>query len=155
MAFQSDRSNPLPLFQQHFLLFHCLYRLQQELYAQQSAQLQISPLQIILLPYYSNETGALAEADPVRSYYLDLSQLARTGAEDVDALLAEFWVRLSRHSRRNEALRILGLSDPVDDTTIRRRYRELVMAHHPDRGGDKDRLQLINAALADLLPRKL
>ncbi len=116
--------------------------------------MQISTLLICLHPYHPGEAGQLAETDPLRSYYLDLKHLQETGAADVESMLAAFWTRLSRDNRREEALAILGLTDPVADAAIRRRYRELVMTHHPDRGGDKDRLQLINAALADLLPRK-
>jgi DnaJ-domain-containing protein 1 len=39
-----------------------------------------------------------------------------------------------RNSRRRAALAELGLQDPVDDATIKRRYRRLAMRHHPDQG---------------------
>jgi len=97
-------------------------------------------------------TAQLALPDPLCSYYLDLNQLHATGAEEVATLLNAFWVNMGRADRRGHALQILGLSDPVDVTTIRRRYRELVMTHHPDRGGETARLQLLNAAVANLLP---
>ena len=72
-------------------------------------------------------------------------------APAVDALLAAFWVRFQRRDQRAAALMELGLSDPVDDATIKRTYRQLVMRHHPDRGGETERLQVINAALRALL----
>jgi DnaJ-class molecular chaperone len=80
--------------------------------------------------------------------------LQQTGKAEVDALLKDFWAMLSRHDQRSEALQLLGLSDPVSNGAIRRRYRELVMRHHPDRGGDTQHQQLLNAAIATLLPGK-
>ena len=150
--FQTDRSVPLALFRQHFILFHALYRLQAELLSRQQATLQISPQRIALSAYLNRDTGDLTQADPLRSYYMDLTQLQSTGTEEVESLLDAFWENLGRSSQRQEALRILGLSEPVDAAGVRRRYRELVMRHHPDRGGDTAGLQLINAALAVLLP---
>jgi DnaJ-domain-containing protein 1 len=131
-----------------------LYLLRQELLDRQQAELHISPLQIILRPYRASMTAQLALPDPLCSYYLDLNQLHATGAEEVATLLNAFWVNMGRADRRGHALQILGLSDPVDVTTIRRRYRELVMTHHPDRGGETARIQLLNAAVANLLPSR-
>jgi hypothetical protein len=144
----------LALFQRHFLLYHCLYRLQQALWESASGHLQISALAIRLSPYQTQPSTQLAEPDPLRTYYLDLSQLDKTLQSEVDEMLASFWQRLARRDTRAEALTILGLSDPIDDKTIQQRYRQLVMSHHPDRGGDTATLQLLNAAMADLIPRR-
>lgn len=146
--------DPLGLFQRHFLLFHCLYRLQQDLRAHELGQLLISALTIRVEPYLSGQPEQLEPADPLRSYYLDLSHLEMTGAVEVDEMLANFWRRLARHDHRSEALAILGLSDPVANPEIKQRYRELVMTHHPDRGGDTARIQILNAAMAELFPKK-
>ncbi|VAW86545.1 hypothetical protein MNBD_GAMMA18-476, partial [hydrothermal vent metagenome] len=48
------------------------------------------------------------------------------------------------------ALSQLGLKAPVTDEQIRRRYKELVMQHHPDRGGNEQQLQALNQAMAVL-----
>jgi DnaJ-domain-containing protein 1 len=52
------------------------------------------------------------------------------------------------------ALRLLGLTPPVDYAAIRARYIELVKENHPDlHGGDKaaeERLKAINQALQTL-----
>ena len=66
-------------------------------------------------------------------------------------MLASFWNKINRYDNRDAALAELGLKDPVDDKTIKQEYRKLVMQHHPDRGGDKDKLQKINDALTSLL----
>ena len=149
----------LGLFRRHFLLFHCLYRLEQTYRANRSGVLSISALEIRRLPYPSEgkeqnqPPTSITAADPVRDYYLDISQLQSTGKDEVDDLLGRFWLALARHDARDDALALLGLSDPVDDDTIRKHYRQQVMQHHPDRGGDTTRLQQLNAAIADLLPK--
>jgi len=151
-------SQDLSLFQRHFLLFHCLYLLEQQYRAKQSGILVISALEIRLHPYREeNETNqadaALITPDPVRDYYLDITQLQATSEHDLDEMLGRFWLALARHETRDETLALLGLSDPVDDVTIRKKYRELVMQHHPDRGGDTDTIQQLNAAISTLLPK--
>jgi len=153
----------LGLFRRHFLLFHCLYRLEQTYRLNRRGRLTISALEIRLLPYrekagtQSQESAPpatqITTADPVREYYLDISQLQGTGKDEVDELLGKFWLALARHDARDEALALLGLSDPVDDDTIRKRYRQQVMQHHPDRGGDTVKVQQLNAAISDLLPK--
>jgi len=142
--------DPHDLFCAHFLLFHVLYQLRDRAWQAREAHLEISPLSIRWLPYQDGE-GALGSPDPLREYYLDISNLEGTSARDVDELLASFWVRLQNQDQRAGALSELGLSDPVDDATIKNTYRKLAMQHHPDRGGDTERLQAINAAVSVLL----
>jgi hypothetical protein len=140
----------LALFNVHFLLFHTLYRLRGELWTERSGHLEISPLRIVLRPYAPGAEGRLAEADPLCDYYLDLDNLRQTSRGEVDSMLDRFWSKLLARDQRREALQVLELDDPVDYATIKRRYRRLVMDHHPDRGGDKQRLQAINTAMAIL-----
>lgn len=140
------------LYRAHFLLFHALYRLQGELLQTHSGQLEINPLKIVVRAYEPGTAG-LAERDPLRDYYLDLDNMARTTADDVDAMLENFWIRYLKPDERREALKELGLRDPVDSAIIRKRYRELAMRHHPDRGGDAERLQAIHEAMRILAPK--
>jgi DnaJ-domain-containing protein 1 len=135
----------LGLFQSHFLLFHALYRLRERLLREQSGVLQISPLCIRIAPYREGEAG-LCQGDPLRDYYLDLSQLVQTGEEEVEAMLKGFWGRMGAADERLQALAVLGLEEPVDLATIKSRYRRLVMHHHPDRGGEAQRMQALNEA---------
>jgi len=147
-AFGPDAyTDELSLFQCHFILFHHLYRLRDELWNERQGDLAIHCLKIALHPY-PNGTGHLpATPDPLRAYYSDLTHLEKTGKQGVLELLDIFWLRYTRHDRRAEALAELGLTDPVDDPEIKRRYRELAMEHHPDRGGEMEKLQAINAAM--------
>jgi hypothetical protein len=142
-------SNPLVLFRTHFLLFNALYRLRDQLWATQSGSLQISALHIQLLPYQPG-SHELTEHDPLRDYYLDLSQLEQTSAQDVTRLLKSFWTRLHSGDDKQAALELFELADhsaTLDLATIKHRYRQLVSQHHPDRGGSTERLQSINKAM--------
>lgn len=140
----------LGLFQSHFLLFHVLYRLRDRLHGEQSAQLHISPLNIRLRPYRQCGEG-LEVNDPLREYYLDLGQLDQTGREDVEAMLAGFWQKAAIGvDAKQEALATLELKEPVTLGEVKAQYRRLVMAHHPDRGGEAERMHDLNDALATL-----
>lgn len=138
---------PLSLFQTHFLLFRCLYRLRERL-AGEGAWLRIHCLDIGIEPArgHLGPGGLLAPRDPLRDYYLDLTRLDTMDAAAVEALLGEFWIRLGRDEQREQALAVLELEDPVDVGMIRRQYRRMAQRHHPDRGGDTATLQRINAA---------
>ena len=52
--------------------------------------------------------------------------------------------------QRREALRLLGLQDPVEQSEIVSAYRRLAQQHHPDLGGDPDVFRSLTAA-RDLL----
>ncbi len=140
------------LFCAHFRLFNALYCLRDKLWAAQSGQLEISPLRIILRDYDPLLGGAhpLGEVDALRDYYLDNTHLEQTTAEELEQMLDKFWSRLNGSEKRRQALAVLGLADPIDAMAIKQHYRRLAMEHHPDRGGDTARLQLINAAMAVL-----
>jgi hypothetical protein len=148
--FLSSPALPHELFHAHFFLFHALYLLRDIFLEKQQYILNIHTLKIELLPYQQGE-NKLQHEDKLRSYYLDFSNMENTSEDDVYDLLASFWNKFDHYGDRDAALAELGLSDPVDDKTIKDEYRKLVMQHHPDRGGDKDKLQKINDAVASLL----
>lgn len=141
------RQDEHALFCQHFLLFHALYKLREILHAQQQACLEISVLRICLTDWHDSQLSLPAEADPLGEFYLDITQLEKISADDVQQMLGDFWLRFHNNECRSEALRVLGLDDPVSDTDIKQQYRRLAMQHHPDRGGDYGVLQKINAAM--------
>ena len=144
---QLNLRSHLTLFQSHFLLFHILYRLRDQLLVDENLALDINPLKIILQAPSVSNANALVEADPLREYYLDLTHLFETSDDDVVNLIASFWSGLKSQEQREFALAELGLKDPVDYPDIKKQYRMLAMQHHPDRGGDTRRLQIINAAM--------
>lgn len=154
-AFGPDAyTDELSLFQCHFILYHHLYRLRDELWNEREGDLAIHCLKIVLHPFQDGTGHLPATPDPLRAYYLDISHLEKTGKQEVLEMLDTFWLRFARHDRRAEALAALGLADPAEDAEIKRRYRELAMEHHPDRGGEMEKLQAINAAMGQLEPRR-
>ena len=140
----------LALFRAHFILFHALYRLRERLAAERRWGVEIHCMKTRLLPSGDGGGSGIGRHDPLRDYYLDLDQLAHTDREEVDALLAGFWQRVGAHDQRAEALAVLELEEPAGLDEIKRQYRRLASRHHPDRGGDKGRLQAINAAMETL-----
>jgi len=138
----------LGLFQAHFILFHALYGLREELLRRRLGVLQVHCLRIVLEPYAEASPG-LEPYDPLQRYYTDLSHF-RTTREEIEQMLAAFWRRFDGTAAREEALAVLGLSPDVDAATVRRRYRQLALAHHPDRGGDAAEMSRVNAAMATL-----
>lgn len=137
----------LSMYQCHFILFHCLYALQTRLRGD-AQDIDIHCLKITLLPYSPTNSTLPTTHDPLREYYLDLSNVETTTETDVADLLNSFWTRFLRNDQRTNALSILGLQDPVSHEEIRKRYKKLVMEHHPDRGGEKEKLQAINEAMS-------
>ncbi|MFZ2959335.1 MAG: DNA-J related domain-containing protein [Candidatus Ozemobacteraceae bacterium] len=151
----------LGLFRVHFLLFHLLYKLRERLRKLQRGDLEIHCLRIALLPFQGKPTptpGRAGDAlvpgppDRLREYYLDLRHLDNTERGEVDAMLNGFWNQFERFRARPAALTAFGLDDQATDAQIRQRYRELVMTHHPDRGGDAERFRAVIEAAGILFP---
>lgn len=150
--------DPLVLFRTHFLVFNALYRLRDRLWRQRSHHLCISALQVQLQPH-ALAADQPAEADPLRDYYLDLRNLRDTDKAEVERLLESFWARMYGYrngesgaadsaENRRAALEVFELDEAgLDFGCIKRRYRQLVSIHHPDRGGSTPRLQSINLAM--------
>lgn len=148
--FLASPAMPEELFRAHFVLFHALYLLRDIFLEQELYLLEIHTLKIQLLPYKKGENG-LQTDDKLREYYLDFKNLENTSEDDVYEMLASFWKMYQKIDSREDALAELDLKDPVDDKIIKEKYRRLVMQHHPDRGGDTEKLKKINDALASLL----
>jgi DnaJ-domain-containing protein 1 len=151
---QARLDDSADLFRTHFLLFHALYRLRDQLRSNRSGDLDIHVMNIRCQPFSRPDSHTLTQPDPLRGYYLDLNNLEGTTRADIDAMLGRFWSRFGRYDRRREALAVLDLPDDADGETILLQYRRLAMQHHPDRGGDPGKLQAIHAAMAILDPRK-
>lgn len=138
-------SDPLALFRSHFLIRHGLYNLRDHCLEQASHWLEMDAISIRLLPYHPGSVE-LATHDPLRDYYLDLAHLESTEPREVEELLSSFWLQLAGSERREAALEVLGLEDPVSRTEVQQRYRRLAMQYHPDRGGDPRRFQALQEA---------
>ena len=146
------------LFESHFVLFNALYQLRERWRQQQLGWLQIHTLNIQLVPDVtvafggqSGQVAASAETALAR-YYLDWANLEQQTEAGVTALLAAFWRRYGEHQQswnreQQQALALLELQPPVTETEIRRRYRQLAMRWHPDRGGSTEQIQALHQAM--------
>ncbi|MDX1635723.1 MAG: DNA-J related domain-containing protein [Marinobacter sp.] len=149
-----DFSSPERLYPVHFLTFHALYRLRDDI-GGQGEQLSISPLLIRLGPGQgSPATSALAESDKLRAFYLDLDQYALS-EQTVSQMMDDFWAgRSGRQPAAGEvsdAAVTLGF-DRVPDhfEEVKYRFRRAVMQAHPDRGGRTEDVQALNEAFGVL-----
>jgi len=142
----------LGLFRRHFLLFHVLHRLRDRLRDSGTGDIEIDPTCIRRRTYMPGPP-AVGAHDGLRAYYLDLSNLENTNTADVERMLSGFDAELRRREQRAHAMATLELTEPFDAASVRTQYRRLAMRHHPDRGGDAERLQAINRAFRILLPR--
>lgn len=146
----SALKTPLSLFRSHFLVFNALYRLKMKWLLEGHSFLIISPLEIKRTdPFEQNKIDEreVHEYDALSHFYLDLAHLNNTETHDINALLDQFWREYFTPSLKQKALNTLELTEPVDIKTIKQQYRRLAMRHHPDRGGDADKLIAITEAV--------
>ncbi len=151
-----DFSTPEALFEAHFLIFHCLYRIKEKLRATGNGSLTISALCIeytapadqVANQSLSAIDSGIAPRDPLEAYYLDINNLVTTSARDLQEMLAQFWVRASTSETAKKHLDILGVPPDSDLETIRQRYRQLASLNHPDKGGCTRKQQALNEAMA-------
>lgn len=155
-------TEPLLLFQTHFLLFHCLYKLRSRWLKNKTGMLNISALQIIKTPmpeaktnpskseepsFSNSNLGASLEcADPLAQYYLDNRHFKTTTKDDVDALLSGFWKKVIRPQSTEpieQALSVMELSPPFTLKSLKAQYRRLAQQYHPDKGGDSEHFKHI------------
>lgn len=149
-----DFSSPERLYPVHFLTFHALYRLRDEL-GPQGEQLSISPLLIRLAPSGAVAgPGPLAESDKLRAFYLDLGQYTLS-EQTVSQMMDDFWAGRSgcrpAADEVRSAAKTLGF-DRVPDQfdEVKYRFRRAVMQAHPDRGGRTEDVQALNEAFGTL-----
>lgn len=143
------------MFQAHFLLMHCLYRLRQQWANERSALLDISALRIQKHPWPAHSDNRQPDQhDPLAAYYLNLQHL-QTPQQDIEQLLHSFWQRLLKPGDESADLLLLELAAPADASSIKNQYRKLAMRHHPDRGGDPDHFRAVQSAYQRLRQRYL
>lgn len=147
-------AEPDKLYPVHFLLFHVLYRLRDQL-ASGGETLTISPLAIQLRnTTVVGGTGLPDQADELRNFYLDLSKYSLPG-ESINRMMDDFWAGRSgcrpEPSQTREAAATLGFDNmPTEFEEVKQRFRRAVMRAHPDRGGETEAIQHLNQAFSVL-----
>jgi len=145
---------PDKLYPVHFLLFHTLYRLRDQLAADGEA-LVISPLRISILPQKDSVDQTLpGEEDKLRAFYLDLSQYFMSNG-DIQGMMDNFWAGMPparpEVSVATEAAETLGFDAlPASFAQVKQGFRRQVMRAHPDRGGSTEEVQKLNEAFSVL-----
>lgn len=129
----------LQLFRVNFLIMNALYQLQAELY-EEGWWLVISTLDIRLEPLAKTPEAShgFAIGENLRSYYLDWQVFWQTDRAEVEGLLNRFWRAYDGEGHKAEALALFELNEGASQEAIRRRWRELALQHHPDRGGNAE-----------------
>lgn len=147
-------TEPDQLYPVHFLLFHTLYRLRDQL-ADTGETLIISPLRLTLLPT-APATGSDLPAgeDKLRAFYLDLSQYFMSNG-DIRDMMDNFWAGMppERPAPDDAALaaETLGFEGlPEAFSTVKQGFRRQIMRAHPDRGGSTEEVQKLNEAFSVL-----
>jgi len=146
--------DPARLYPVHFLVFHSLYRLRDQL-AEHGEWLSISPLGIRLdTPSDGSGNTLPDEPDALRLFYLDLDQY-RMSEDSIRRMMDAFWAGQAcappAQAEVLAAARKLGLDElPEDFAPVKLAFRRAVMQAHPDRGGDTEAVQELNHAFSVL-----
>jgi hypothetical protein len=143
-------SEPLLMFQSHFVLFHSLYQLRATYLSEQVADIRIHPSNIRLWPYHNNKPG-MTEPDKLQGYYLDWNNFSDTTEGDVEKLLQSFWKAMQGQQSMPDresikaAYAYFELAADSDFRQVKTAYHKYQHLHHPDKGGDKQKSQQIEA----------
>ena len=139
---QLDEDPNQDLFKRNFVLMNSLYTLQAEL-IEDGIYLHVDSMDI----YLADKGQALELNTPLRSYYLDW-QNYHTDNKEIEALLDSFWQQFSyQQYSTNQPLdkatvdnlcQQWQITQPLEEKVIRRRWRQLALKYHPDKGSDDD-----------------
>lgn len=143
-------SDSLVMFRCHFLLMHCLYKIQNEYLEQGKVYLDIGQLSISQKSIQETDRLQLTSHNSLADYYLDFSNLHNTDREAVDDMLNAFWNRYLAQDDIAQALETLQLDNEAGKAEIKNRYRQLSQQHHPDKGGDPQTFHSISEAYETL-----
>ena len=157
-------SDPLELYQKHFLLYHILYKLQDEFYSE-GRYLHLHFMRIFLTDYpekkrcrfYDEHAGQFCgegcgeganycvyhkeivgesgiEELSARYFYLDKENFYRLNRDTAEAFIRGTWETLKYYNDYMESFRILDLPESADIDMIKKKFRALAKEHHPDLG---------------------
>ncbi|MEE4357147.1 MAG: DnaJ domain-containing protein [Desulfococcaceae bacterium] len=157
-------ASPLALYRSHFLLFHLLYRMQEDFYAEDK-YLHIHFMRTFLAAYpeagkcrfYDAHSGRFCKARSAggecycefhlrktgehaldelsaKYFYLDEENFYHLDEESAAAFMDGTWELLSRFRDYEESLKILGIRGTPDTDTVKKKFRELAKIYHPDKG---------------------
>lgn len=161
-------ADTLTLYQNHFLLFHVLYQLQDEFY-NEGKYLFIHFMRTMLVPYpekdgcrfYDENLGLFCQTTcsagqeycefhagligdtaleelSLRYFYLDKQNFHKLNAETATAFINGTWEILAHYDEYKRSFEILGLPETSDLRMIKKRFKHLAKEYHPDRGAQSN-----------------
>ena len=148
-------SADLQLFQQHFVLYHLLYRLQQDLLQLRQGFLRIDLAKVQFLPM--SDAPQLSNDASRRDYYSNWQHFYAMTEQILDQQLNAFWQFVGQqhsagdHVSSSDALSLLQLSPDFSLLQLKKAYRAKALQLHPDRGGDQQQFILLRQAYQQLL----
>ncbi len=175
------RTDPLILYQHHFLLFHLLYGLKDGFY-REGKHLFVHFMRTFLTDYPAsdrcrfyrpengrfcqdetddgdycrfhrdqNDSGALALLSD-RHFYLDRANFYAMDRRTIEAFMNGTWEILNHYDDYQKSFAVLDLPLSADIPMVKKRFRRLAKRHHPDGGaGAADRFHDINRAYQVLM----
>ncbi len=161
--------DPLVLFQNHFVLFHLLYKFQEEYYTQ-NKYLHVHFMRTFLTDYpdegncrfYDEHRGAFCgqkctdrknycsfhlakigssniEFQSSKYFYLDRNNYYKFNRETASELLNGAWEVISDYDNYKKSFEVLGLAESSSLDLIKKRYKYLAKKYHPDHGGENEK----------------
>ncbi|MCP4717345.1 MAG: DnaJ domain-containing protein [Deltaproteobacteria bacterium] len=152
----------LTLYENHFLLFHVLYLLQENYYAL-GRYLHVHFMRTCLVPYpdeglcrfYHDETGTFCgeacqdgrtccpfhgeqigdhelETLSLRCFYLDKINFSKLNSDNADVFINGTWEVMRFYPEYQESLVIMDLPESADIAMIKKKFKSLARQYHPD-----------------------
>ncbi|MDX1536653.1 DNA-J related domain-containing protein [Arsukibacterium sp.] len=157
----TELSPDLQRFQQHFVLYHLLYRLQTDWLATGEGFLDIGLAKVRLVSSAAADPMALAmqsDNNGRREYYSDWQNFYAMSEQLLDEYLRQFW----QHYRKNsddktqlsaeQAQQLLKLQPGFTLAELKKAYRSQALLAHPDRAsGNAEKFRQIQRAYQSLL----
>ncbi len=157
-------ARPLTLYQNHFLLFHVLYQLQDE-FSHAGKYLFVHFMRTIVIPYpdpercrffnehlglfcntlcetgknycafHGQQLGETAlEQLSVKYFYADKANFYKLDEETAEAFINGTWEIVTHYETYQQCFHVLGISETADIMRIKKAFKDLAKQYHPDRG---------------------
>ncbi len=154
-------SDALTLYQNHFMLFHILYKLQEE-FERDREYLYIHFMRIKLIPYpaydlchfYNDELGIfcgeenhneskycafhleqfynMVDGLSIKYFYLDKKNFYKIDQENAEAFINGTWEILANYQEFKESFEKMELNETYDIELVKKQFKFLAKKYHPD-----------------------
>ncbi|HPO49114.1 MAG TPA: DnaJ domain-containing protein [Spirochaetota bacterium] len=157
------KTDSLALYQNHFLLFYALYKLQDEYY-KEDKYLHIHFMRTFLVDYpssgycrfYDEHSGSFCrsatsenpyycdfhyekvngdlEGLSIKYFYFDIDNFYKLDKEKADAFINGAWEIFSNYDEYKKSLSVLELTETANLEAVKKQFKTLAKKYHPDLG---------------------